>query len=445
MITEYGQGVGTYGDFGRYVFESALSNFNFQENIQLISNYATKKIFEEYGYDGEFFYKVEKILSDMNRYNYNKYNHKVERIGKKYQWIATHDTLARVTDNFKMYDASSWGKDKKELQYEGTFEPYVRDIDPTILLKNTKVINYDRTEENFFWNPKFNFEWSMDNKLWVENTIDLPNPNENIEFIDENSQSWIALTSFPEWREPSKKGYDKYKTVHKKLWYQVRSYLIPKKDLTLLTEWAKRQWFWNNWMPSEQGHYQMFNREHYWSEAYNFFQNPYYGRYEEWTTIERDLGKESYLNKIALTTDKYYWESGFDYSKEDSLSMLKPSRIIFEGLEMQYSQRDGEYIDKENNIICFEASVYNESHQCLLVQKDKLLKFLDDNDLTIFWTNIGEKQIFTPNHNREDFLGLMEVSGFSYLVDGEITHGDMKVMYMDEKREKHSRKVDTNE
>jgi len=197
-------------------------------------------------------------------------------------------------------------------------------------------------------------------------------------------------------------------------------------------------------MPEEKDNYAMFNREHYWSEAYNFFQNTYY-RYLEWTRIEENFGKEDYLNEIALTTDKYYWESEFDYSKEDSLNILKPSRIIFEGLEMQYSQRDGEYIDKENNVICFEPSVYNASHQCLLVQKDKLLKFLNDNELTIFWTIIGEKQVFTPNHRREDFLGLMEVSGFSYLENSEVVNGEIKIMYMDGKHEKYSRSIDIDE
>jgi hypothetical protein len=446
MMTEYGngKGYGGYGDFGRYVFGSALYHFECKKNEQLISNYAIKKIFEEYGYDGAFFNKTEKTLSSMNNHNYDRYNHKVERIGKKYQWIAMHDTLAKVTDNFKMYNGNSWGEDKKELQYKGSFEPYVRDIDPTILLKSTNVIRYDNTEQNFFWNPKFNFNWKMENESWIEDIKDLPNPKDNIEFIDENNQSWIALTSFPNWREPLKKGYDEYKTIHKSLWYQLRSYLIPKKDLSLFIEWASRQNFYGRWMPEEKDNYAMFNREHYWSEAYNFFQNIYY-RHLEWTRIEEKSGKEDYLNEIALTTDKYYWESGFDYSKEDSLSILKPSRIIFEGLEMQYSQRDGKYINKENNVICFEASVYNESHQCLLVQKDELLKFLDDNELTIFWTTIGEKQVFTPNHHREDFLGLMEVSGFSYLTDGEIVNGDMKMMYMDAKREKYSRTVDIDE
>jgi len=441
MVTEYGRtgdgSYGGYGDFGRYVFGSALSNFECKKDEQLISNYATQKIFEKYKYNGEFFSEQEKIIRSMNR-NSDRYNHKIERISKKYQWIAMYNTLARIADNFKMYEG--WRDDKKKVNYRGAFEPYLRNIDPTILLKRTAVIDFDTTEDDFFWNPKFTFDWKTNNTEWIESTHDLPNPKSNIEFIDKNSQSWIALTSFPEWRESLKKGYDKLETIHKKLWYQLRSYLIPKEDLQLFIKWASKQNFYGRWMPEEKDNYAMFNREHYWSEAYKFFQNTYY-RHLEWTKIEENFDKEDYSGDIALSTDKYYWESGFDYSKEETLSILKPSRIIFDGLEMQYSQRDGEYIDTKKNIICFEASVYNKSHQCLLVQKDKLLKFLEDNDLTIFWTTIGEKQVFTPLHNREDFLGLMEVSGFSYLENREVVNGDMKIMYMDKEHKKYSRRI----
>ncbi len=441
MITEYGtEGMGGYGDFGRYVFGSSLNDFECKKDEQLLSNYVTKKIFEEYGYDGKFFDKSEKLISHYSRRNYDRYSHKIERIGKKYQWIAMYNTLASVTDNFKMYDSSTWGEDKKELQYQGSFEPYVRDIDPTVLLKSTQVVRYDNTEQNFYWNPKLEFQWKMENRAWIEETDDLPSPKNNIEFIDENNQSWITLTSFPEWKEPLKKGYDRSKTSYKSLWYQLRSYLIPKKDLFIFIEWADKKNFYGLDMPKEKGHYQMFNREHYWSEAYEFFKNPYYGGYQQWTAVER-----GYPYKVALTTDKYYWESEFDYSKEDSLNILKPSQIVFEGLKMKYSHRDGEYRDENNSIVCFEASVYNESHQCLLVKKEELLKFLDENDLTLVWTIIGEKQIITHRHSYEDFIGLLQISGIVNMDENNQFNTKLNIKLMDSDRKESYKKITIND
>lgn len=411
MMTEYGNS-GGYGDFGRYVFGSKLYDFECKKDEQLISNYAINKIFEEYGYNGCFFNDAEKSIQEKNRYGYNRHNHKIERIGKKYQWIAMHDTLARITDNFKMIDPSSgWNDDEKKLiVYQGAYEPYVRDIDPTILLKETKSNWYIETDNKLWWSVKENFQWKMDNKEWINFTDDIPNPKSSIFFIDDNAQEWVSLNSAPNWIEPIKKGMDKSDIVYKKAWYILHGYLIPNKHINEFKEWAEDQSFWNNWMPDAKEHYQMFNREFYWSATYAFFQNPYYG-YEEWSEIDRHGLKVKYPHKIGLTTSQYHWESEFDYSKEDSLNMNKPSNVLFKGMQMRYSEKEGHFIDKDGEVICFDPSIYHESNSYLMVKKDKLIQFLSENNLTICWTLIGEKQVITPSFGRDDNVGVMQITG----------------------------------
>jgi hypothetical protein len=222
--------------------------------------------------------------------------------------------------------------------------------------------------------------------------------------------------------------------TRKHIWYNIQSYLIPKKELNAFSLWAKKQDFWNNWMPSAQGHYQIFNREHYWSEADKFFQQPYYGGSNEWTTIETYHSREEYPYKVAPTTDKYYWEEEFDYSKTDSISFMKPSKILFDGVKMKYAKNDGEFIDDHGNKVCFDVSVLNRSHQCLLIRKENFMKFLDENDLTICWTIIGEKQINIPHSRNEDFLGYMKINGYVYLDDGKIINESMNITLMDKNR-----------
>ncbi|MDD5359344.1 MAG: hypothetical protein PHI02_03660 [Sulfurovaceae bacterium] len=411
MMTEHGGGM--YGDFGRYVFGSKLYDFECKKDEQLISNYATRKIFEDYGYNGSFFNDAEKSIQENNRYGYNRHNHKIERIGKKYQWIAMHDTLARVMDNFKMRDHNSgWnGEEKVYIDYQGSYEPCVRDIDPTILLKETKSSWYIETDSKFWWSVKTNFQWKMDNKEWINFTSDIQNPKNSIFFIDDSGQEWIALDSSPNWIEPIKKGVDKSSIVYKKAWYILHGYLIPNEHINEFKAWAENQSFWNNWMPDAKEHYQMFNREFYWSDMYAFFQNPYYG-YEEWSEIDSYGLKAKYPHKIGLTTSQYYWESEFDYSKEDSLRMNKPSNILFEGMKMRYSAQEGHFIDQNGEIICFDPSIYHESNPYLMVRKDKLIQFLSENNLTICWTLLGEKQVITPSFGRDDSMGVMQMSGY---------------------------------
>ncbi|MCE0554147.1 hypothetical protein LQK80_18900 [Bacillus thuringiensis] len=76
MTTEYGRGIGAYGDFGRYVFGREVYNWKDQFDDQDLSNIAIMRIIE-YGYDEKVHGNYDKNL----RY-YNRHENLVERIGK---------------------------------------------------------------------------------------------------------------------------------------------------------------------------------------------------------------------------------------------------------------------------------------------------------------------------------------------------------------------------
>lgn len=117
MFTEHST-IGSYGDFGRYTFQRALSNWKI--DAEHLSNIAIKLIIDKYGYredkHGTF---DQKIGSGRGRSTVPN-----ERIGKKYQWLALHELLARVADNFKKLE-HSWSDNV--VDYEGTWEPFYRE------------------------------------------------------------------------------------------------------------------------------------------------------------------------------------------------------------------------------------------------------------------------------------------------------------------------------
>jgi len=432
MYTEYGRGgIGGYGDFGRYVLGYAVDDFIDKKDEQLVSNYAIKKIFEEYGYKKEKFERVEKELSKKS--SYNRHENKTERIGKKYQWMAMYDVLARLSDNYRLKDDRYYGEEKTR-DYIGTFQLYIRNIDPTILIKNTKKDRYSNNE--FWWNPKVSLNWDENNEQWVSKFDDFPDMKEFIELKDENQKEWLSLTSYPEWLEPLDKGIDRWDVVHKGVWSILRSYLIPKEDLNHFKSWAKEQNFWGNWMPDSKENTSMYFKEYYWSKAYEHFQDYYYGCKTDWDQVD----KHGYGRKVALTTENYFWEKGNDYSKDDTINILCPSKIIFDGLSLVYTEDAGLYKDNINETICFEPSVDNETYQCLLVDKEKLIQFLEENNLTVIWTNIAEKRPNTGHSH--DFLGTMEISQYYYYENGEIHSGNTKVMSMDKNHNKNHFTID---
>ena len=82
----------------------------------------------------------------------------------------------------------------------------------------------------------------------------------------------------------------------------IRGYFIKKKNKFNYIIWAKKQNFWNNWMPSENDWYHMFNRESYWSDAHKYFAQD-----NIWLNASNYPDGECF-EKVALSTEKYYWE-----------------------------------------------------------------------------------------------------------------------------------------
>ena len=406
MQTEYSRlRYGSYGDFGRYVFQAAFSNWSDLDPRDL-SNIAVKRVFE-LGYDVE---KHGRYDLQMLRYGTSgREADKPERIGKKYQWIAFYELLAKASDNFKMSDPLS-RRDRNTVRYKGPWEPYVRDIDPTILIKKTGT-ELNQFNYNHWWSKNSYSDWDVPHAEWLRNDTDLPDPTNMILMKDQSADEWFVLEAYPSWSEEVGIGKDKWDTPYKSLWYQIRSYLVENNKKNRIYNWAKKQNFWGRWMPESRDLYQMFSREFYWSPAYNFFNTPYY-KGEVWEKLyDRKTNKS--IGRASVTAEMFLWEEEYDLSKEESISILRPSQIIYDGLELDYSMLEGEFLNREGKLICFDSSVNHEGSHCLLIRKTEFNRFLMKNNFSIFWTVIGEKMItgLFPRTSNCEYGGAMEISG----------------------------------
>ena len=410
MTTEYGRGIGGYGDFGRYTFQSALRSWDVNPNE--LSNLAIEWIFEKYGYD------VEKHGKYDNNLEYHGRNASiVERIGKKYQWIAFYEILARVSDNFKKFDEWDFNNENEE-PYQGPWNPYVRDIDPTILIKNTS--NYDENEKlNFWWLDKNVFDWSCSNEKWIKLTDDLPNFEGLIEVKDFDNEEWLLLEGFPEWAEPKKIGVEKWDTTHKRLWCQVKSFIVKENESDKFYNWAIKQDFMGRWMPETKERYEIFNREYYWSPSYKYFNSDSILATEEIEIHDKRTGE--FISLVTIPVESYRWEEEFDKSKEETLSFMKPSLNIFEGLKLKYSIKEGEFLNSDDKLVCFDTNTNHNSKSYFLIKKEPFLEYLKENQLKIVWTILGEKQILGGRMFNSNDIGILEFSGAYYLDDNKIT------------------------
>lgn len=343
-----------------------------------------------------------------------------ERIGKKYQWISYYEYMAMLADNFIRFDRHGVGC--KENPYQGPWEPYLRDIDPTILLKNTGAI--ETSHQDMWWTNEEVFDWDCPYGEWVSDSSTISNPYGLIEVTDNSGTEWFILESYPAWKEPKIIGNEDWGAPRKEVWCQIRGYLVKSGEFEKFKSWAEGQHFMGRWMPEGSNIYQLFNREFYWSEAFQFFKSDYYGG-SDWTSVmDRDTGDK--IADVSVTSINYLWEEEFDKSKIDNLSFLKPSSLIFEKMGLKVCEAEGSYSDKDENIVCFAAETLNASKAHLLVKKEPFLKMLGENELDIVWTLLGEKGVIGGSLGSNHRYGRIEFSGTFYL-DNDKLNGKTKI------------------
>ena len=400
MFTEHST-IGLYGDFGKYTFQSALSNWRI--DAEHLSNVAIKIIIEKYGYREEKHGTFDqKIGSGRGRSTIPN-----ERIGKKYQWLALHELLARVADNFEKLEYS-WSDNI--VKYEGTWEPTVRDIDPTTLIRVDELRQDSGFTEDFWWYGGEYANWEHKMSDWLNIKDDIPAVEPIIELTDTDGCDWLALECYPSWNEPHSKN-----NIYKKLWYQVRSCIINEDDFPLVYKWAEKQNFGGRWMPEHSDKYELFYREYYWSPAYKHYDIEGLTKREIY-----DKKTNRFITHTEITTIGYLWEAEEDHSKETSFYCLMPSKQLFDGLKMQYADEEGIFLNEEGKVICFDAGVVKKSKNYLLIRKPALLDYLKTHHKKILWYVLGEKNIIgLHNYNNVPNLPMWPVMSGTYTLNEE--------------------------
>ena len=337
-----------------------------------------------------------------------------ERIGKKYQWIAYYEYMAKLVDNFVRFEGH--GDERKESPYQGPWEPYVRDIDPTILLKETgaKVVS----NQKMWWLNDEVFDWACSYEEWVENSTTITNPYGLIEVKDNDGDEWLVLESYPTWKEPKIIGNDDWGHPRKEVWSHIRSYIVKVEEFENLRDWILSQHFMGRWMPEGSDRYQLFNREFYWSEAFQFFKSDYYGG-SDWTSVS-DQESRAKIADVSITSINYFWEEEFDKSKIETLSFLKPSNLIFEKMGLTSGEIEGSFKDENGAIVCFAAEAIYASKAHLLVKKEPFLTMLSENGFEIVWTLLGEKGVIGGSLTSNHHYGRQEFSGAFYFDNNQL-------------------------
>jgi len=340
--------------------------------------------------------------------------HKPERIGKKYQWIALHELLARISDNFE-FKEENWSD--KIGTYEGSWQLSTRDIDPSCILKEFPNAKSE-VVPNFSYNEKQNQYNAWNKKIsdsaWLKKSRDLPDPKQIIEFMDDLGNSWVALEGFIEWQDETPPEHEKYNLPTRRLWYMVKSYLVKDRDKDKIFKWAKCQHFMGRWMPESHEFYHVYLGEYPWAPAFLYHYIPYY-HYDGWA----DGSRYKKIPAKILVTDDQYLSSGssIDCSTNETISVKLPAKFIIDEMSLVQSYTDGRFFDKKGDIVVFDPSVFDEDiPRHALIRKDKLSDFLKRKGCALLWTLLGEKNMIGGGVTGQP-LGWLEIDG-AYTLNG---------------------------
>jgi hypothetical protein len=338
--------------------------------------------------------------------------HQTERIGKKYQWIALHSVLAKLTDNYEYQNGRSENKISK---YKGTFQTYIRDIDPTTIVKEKK-----KNKSKWWFNINNDFEnKSISNKKWMNSVDKLPSISSLVQLKNDNNEYLLHNINF------SIDGSEDRDKRYRNLYYNINGFILKKSNLEEFITWLKGvNYYGQHKMPQSNNIQKTYLREYPNSKSYEYFDNYYYGQVE-WDDDFEMNGSEIPC-KILLTSTSYYNEGrSYDKSVEEGFEIGLPNKWFVKHMNLKQTINDGEWVNENGDVIFFDPSIdscsvteFNENG-VLVSDKKLFLGYLEQSEYTMVWIMWGEKQVRNNrnSHNDDDFFGIGEIRGYGYIDD----------------------------
>lgn len=365
-----------------------------EEPIPFDTERASRWIFHQVlrlGWTPARFGEVDQVIRDGSRSG-----SRIERIGKKYQWIAFHQLLAILADHCLLHDRWS---DEPVRPYSGPWEFSERDLDPSLLLRSEPRERQESLKLSWLVPAAASFEAvnsGEGSSHWLQSLDDCPSPVKLLEVTDPQKRRWIILEGNYSWEESAPPDLDPHSVDRRRLWYQLRSYLVRKRDLSRFFAWAKRQQWYGRWMPESHSFSEAFLGEYPWhpaaSEAFRDWDGP--------------SARENPV-PVLVTSAEYLWSKSSEI--DGSVSALVPSVPLLRDLGLHWNGNEVEYADEEGRIIAHSPMC--DSPSCLLVCPDAMATYLDHQGYALVWTLVGEKLVIGPSLQAGDPDGRAEIDG----------------------------------
>lgn len=362
----------------------------------------------EIGWTEELFSQFDESYAIRN--GSGRGNQEIERVGKKYQWLAFHELLARLADNVHWADRDD---DPENKSYIGPWQIHRRDIDPTLGISKhvNRLSDYRRV--NAWWQP-YNFPIAditgfseQQEYLWDEQR--LPDFQDILQVADPVAHNqWTVLRGF--WREDQKELSSSPNPTRLDCWFRINTVFVCKEDLELFSEEFKDGRFSDPYIITvPTTNYEGFLGEYPWHPVYKSMSG-----WQEHDSFGRS-NFPTYFSPVA----EYGWEAGDadnDFSLDSSLSFYLPAKELVRSMGLRRATGDIGSWENDDGVIFRDPSLMENGPGYALIRSQQLDEWLNNEDLAILWLIGGEKQLFS--HNSDKFYGRLTFSVMYRLVDG---------------------------
>ena len=364
MVTEYGRGTSAYGDFGRYVLERFLSPFAYVvEDVQLLANKATERVFD-YGYDYKLFGNYDYAV----KYNQHRHEHSTERIGKKYQWIATYELLSKLYDNF--------------IPHYNIYSDDIIDLDNREYFDNDHKRTFDKSNIRYV---RYNLEEEFNGLLTIDTTNFILEQNDKKNYLDNNN---FDINNEENYSEYVVKDINnaKYISLFNLFSTNDRNFNLKNVDRNSLTIICTA-FVYSDKEKLQKSNYKDYSQGTY-NESFNvqLFDIPQSSEYK--LNYSRKYQNQNLQTSYMTCYDEYIWEKEYDESIKNPIKILVPQKWIVDEFCLEH-RNEGEWY-RNNEIFCFQP-LLKEGVQELVIKYDDFIKFLKDENLNLGWTIYCEK------------------------------------------------------
>ena len=428
------------GDFGRYIIQPKIHYFTpypLDEALpagnpwnRFDTVWAQRWVFQRVislGWEPRYFAKFDNRL---NRWGVNcRTDHKPERFGKKYQWIALYELIARISDNFHMMP--DYGGEP--VAYKGPWQLLSRDIDPTLTppLRKSNMegeVEVDTTfpqDSGHWWVPQGHCYTEDDPPAgdgWGTESHDIPEFEPLVRYKDGNKNKWVVLCGEYLWTNAMSSSCLEC-SRERNFWSYIQSWLIRSEQRDEIIGYLEQQTFMGGWMP--EGTRQAdaaYLGELPWAVSCGESEYP-------WRTIRNFRGEDISSLEVCPAWEEYLWEGSIrDCSIEDQVQAWCPAPILFNAGSLTWLPGRRDWQDSIGTSVAQFVEI--RGHRALLVREDWLLRALRKAGLAMVFGWLGEKQLFEKDqglYNTKTVRSWLEINAVASLKERRWTFGNRRL------------------